>query len=219
MNAFLREFTQSSFRLTTIKPFILNPSMKLLKALWLPLFASTLLLALPAVAEKKCDGPPDLCAQVVELQRQLAVQKATSLQGEAEAVKAEVQAADQRLAEKAAKFAAVAAVIAVALKIFLSALGGWKDYFTTTKGKAWLRLITLIVGFLAFVATNLGLGIVWWQALIVAAGGPGAILVHEVLKIIPALRGKGPLPPSVVTNSPAVASTDVIQSQQDESST
>ena len=164
---------------------------------WVALLAATILFgAVPAYAQK-CDGPAELCAQVLDLQQKLAAQKTLDLQDKTAAVQQEAKAAQERTMLRAAKLASIAAIIAVVLKTLLSMLAGWKDYFQTDKGKAWLRLITLIVGFVAFVATNIGFGIPWWQALVVAVGGPGAILVHEVTKIVPALRGQGLLPPSI----------------------
>lgn len=145
----------------------------------------------PALAqEKKCEGPDDLCSQIVDLQKKIDDQKAVIKQNNEE-----IAIKDTQDAEKAAKLTAAAALMAVILKLILSVLSNWKEYFKTDKGKAWVRLSTLVIGFLAFIATNIGLGIVWWQSLIVAFGGPGAILVHELAKVIPALRGTGKLPP------------------------
>jgi hypothetical protein len=157
------------------------------------LTAFILCLALPAIAEdSKCNGPPTLCAQILELQSKLTLQNIEHQK----AIRAEAQASENRTVSNAGKMAAGAAIFAVILKLLLSGISNWRDYFNTDKGKAWVRLITLIVGFLAFIATNIGLKMPWWQALILALGGPGAILVHEITKIIPALQGKGPLPPS-----------------------
>jgi hypothetical protein len=160
------------------------------------LTAFTICLVLPVYADSKCEGPPDLCAQVLELQKKLEVQKAEDVKFKDNAVKIEAVASKDRTVSSAGKMAAIAATLAIVLKMLLSALAGWKSYFVTDKGKAYLRLITVGVGFIAFIATNLGFGIPWWQALILALGGPGAILVHELTKIMPALRGTGPLPPA-----------------------
>ncbi len=144
----------------------------------------------PAFAqESKCEGPDDLCSQIIDLQKKINDQSAIIKQNNEE-----IAVKDTQDAEKAAKLTAAAALMAVILKLILSVLSNWKEYFKTDKGKAWVRLFTLVIGFLAFIATNIGLGIVWWQSLIVAFGGPGAILVHELAKVIPALRG-GKLPP------------------------
>lgn len=141
----------------------------------------------------KCDGPPDLCAKIFELQSKVEEQK--SLVEKAEGQKTvEKLAKEKREQDTTMKLIATAGIMAAVLKALLTALSGWKDYFKTVKGKAWLRAITLVVGFLAFILTNIGFGIPWWQSLIVAGGGPGAILVHELMKLGPAIKGKGPLP-------------------------
>lgn len=159
------------------------------------LTAFTMCLVFPVYADSKCEGPPDLCAQILDLQQKLDAQKAEDIKFKDNAVKIEAVASRDRTVSSAGKMAAIAATLAVVLKMFLSALAGWKNYFVTDKGKAYLRLITVGVGFVAFIATNIGFAIPWWQALILALGGPGAILVHELTKIMPALRGTGPLPP------------------------
>jgi hypothetical protein len=163
------------------------------KICFLVMFLAACLLTPSAASaqDQKCDGPADLCAQITDLQQKLSAQKGD----ENKVVAEEVKAADNKSAEKAAK-------LAVILKLILSVLGNWKSYFKTDKGKAWVKVITLVVGFVAFVATNIGFGIVWWQSLIVAFGGPGAILVHELAKVWPALTGKGALSPDEET--PAV---------------
>jgi hypothetical protein len=155
--------------------------------------AAFVLAAPPSWAQQKCEGPPDLCAQIVELKAKVDAQKALADKTSGEKT-AEAKAADKKRSTDAAKMVAFAATLAVLLKALLSALKGWKSYFKTDKGKAWLKVITVVVGFAAFVLTNIGFGIPWWQALIVAGGGPGSILVHELSKLIPVIRGKAPLP-------------------------
>jgi hypothetical protein len=144
-------------------------------------------------AQQKCEGPAELCAQIIELQVKLEEQKMASVQDGVEKT-VEDQAKERKEAEDGAKAVGLAALIAVLLKAVLSALKGWRSFFTTDKGKAWLKVITVLIGFGAFFLTNVGMGIRWWQALIVAGGGPGAILVHEMLKLIPVIAGKKPLP-------------------------
>ncbi len=165
------------------------------KLIMLVAFVVASLAAGPSFAQEaqKCEGPADLCAQVSELQQKLSAQKAASDAQASE--KTEEQKLSQKKTEmKAAEMVAIAATIAVVLKFLLSALKGWKSYFHTDKGKAWLKVITLLVGFAAFILTNIGLGIPWWQAMIVAGGGPGSILAHEFMKLIPVLEGKAPMP-------------------------
>ena len=158
-------------------------------------------LAAPAAfaqQDPKCSGDPQMCAQILELRKDLDAQKQLTVKADAEkgtAVKAESQ--DQQ--DKTAKMMALAATIAVALKLLISAAKGWTGFFKTDKGVAAIKAGTLILGFGAFVLTNIGFGIAWWQALIVAGGPPGAILVHELMDLVPVIQGKKKLadvPPS-----------------------
>lgn len=180
------------------------------------LLAPVAVLAQSAPA-KKCEGPKELCAQIFELQEKLEAAKKldekkddkkevdkaqigelegklsaqTALVDQKEAEKkTEVVKSQQKDAENVARMIAFAAVLAIALKTLVSVLQSWKGFFTTDKQKAWLKIATLVVGFLAFLLTNIGFGIPWWQAIILAGGGPGAIMVHELTKMIPVLLGK-----------------------------
>jgi hypothetical protein len=140
-----------------------------------------------------CDGPPELCQQVKDLTAKLQAEqaaKAAVIKDEGKQVEVAVVKDDRRKADRTAKLIAMAGTLAVGLKILLSVLDQWKGYFTSIKGKAVLKLITVAVGFLAFMATNIGFGLPVWQALILAGGGPGALLVHDIVDIIPALNGK-----------------------------
>lgn len=143
------------------------------------------------VQEQKCEGPEDLCKEILDLKAKLDNQKAQSRAERSE----EHKKRDKDEQDRMLKLITVAGIISAALKTFISALNKWKDYFTTDKGKAILKAITLLTGFVAFIFTNIGFGIPWWQALIVAGGGPGAILLHEMMKLLPAIKGKGALPP------------------------
>lgn len=163
---------------------------RLLAILLIPLFA--VLLAVPSFAEapKGCEGPADLCQQISELNKKLATVKATAAKDVEKKVSAAEAESDKKKEERMAKVIASAAALAVALKFLLSFLEKWKGYFTGVKGRAWLKVVTLVVGLVAFVATNVGMGLPIWQSLILAGGGPGAILVHELQKLIPVLTGK-----------------------------
>jgi hypothetical protein len=151
----------------------------------------------PLHAPTGCEGPKELCDQVLDLQAKLNEQKAVAdrAAGAAATEKTALQlAAERKHRDRTMKLVAAAAVIATVLKSLISALRAWKGYFKTSKSRAQMRLITLTTGFVAFILTNIGFGIPWWQALIVASGGPGAILVHELTKLKPALQGKAELP-------------------------
>jgi hypothetical protein len=173
--------------------------------------SSILLVPVAAFAQAapaaKCEGPPELCAQILELRGKLDAQKALTDKDQGEKTAA-VKAAEQSQTDRLAKAMAAAASIAVVLKLLLSGLKSWKGYFSTDKGKAWLKITTLGIGFIAFLLTNFGMGLSWWQALIVAGGGPGAILVHELSRLIPVVEGKkkytsdAPPPPDVKPADP-----------------
>lgn len=166
------------------------------------LLAVLLALLLPATvfaqaAPQKCDGPAELCQQVLDLNVKLAQSKALKDAASAQTEKkvedkvaVEVAKDDKKKEDRMAKLIASAATLAVGLKILLSLLDQWKGYFEGPKGKALLKLITLTVGLVAFLATNVGLGLPFWQSLILAGGGPGAILVHDLSDIVSVLRGK-----------------------------
>ncbi len=148
-----------------------------------------------AQAVKPCDGPADMCIQIQQLQKDLADQKT----GKA----VDVQAAKSTENSKAAKFVAAAAITAVLLKIIISFLNAWSDHFKSPRGKAEIKLAALVLGFVAFLLTNLGYGLPWWQAIIVAGGAPGAILVHEMVGLFPVIFQKPvPVPPPVQTPIP-----------------
>ncbi len=166
--------------------------MRSLFALFVALFLS-LSVTSALAAPTGCDGPTELCQQVKDLTAKLQAErdaKAAVAKDEGKQVAVAVAKDDQRKSDRTAKLVAMAGTLAVGLKILLSVLDNWKGYFTSIRGKAFLKLITVGVGFLAFLATNVGLGLPWWQALILAGGGPGALLVHDVVEIIPALNGK-----------------------------
>jgi hypothetical protein len=159
---------------------------------FLTVLVASLVLLIPSISysqEQKCDGPPALCAQIKELQQDLNKQKSLSASNSLK-ISQEDQEKEAKHKALVMKLTAGAASMAVALKILLSLLANWKDYFQGDKGKAWLRIITLSVGLLAFLASNIGFGIPWYSAIILAGGGPGAIVIHEIMKIIPVLKGK-----------------------------
>lgn len=174
-----------------------------MKKLVILLFAVlAITVASPSFAQQECEGPPELCAQIIELKSAVGAQKELSKK-QSEDSTAATEAAEKKRSEDMARMVGFAATIAILLKALLSALSGWKSYFKTDKGRAWLKIITVVVGFAAFIATNIGFGIPWWQALIVAGGGPGSILVHELMKLIPVIRGKAPLPADERDSSPS----------------
>ncbi len=146
-----------------------------------------------AAPEQKCEGDPQMCAHIADLQKTLKAQKEIIEKSQTDktvAVKEEEKKKDAEAGDEAGKMIAFAATFAVALKLLVSTLSAWKGFFRSDKAKAWLKVSLVVGGFLVFVATNLGFGIPWWQALILAGGGPGSILVHELGKLIPVFRGQ-----------------------------
>ncbi len=169
---------------------------------------SIFMTAAPALAIQtaRCDGPAEICAQIMELRAKLDAQKSLDDKEKTEAERAVAEKDKARTA----KAMAAAATMAVILKLFLSSLRTWRGYFKSDRGKGLIKLITVVVGFAAFLLTNYGMGLDWWQALIVGGGGPGAMLIHDLQDAIPQLLGKKPpsdpsppeLPPEAVKDVP-----------------
>jgi hypothetical protein len=149
----------------------------------------------PAFAEKKCEGPPELCEQIIQLRENLEKQKAINAETELSKIKdeeklAQIKEKQKQKEDKTIKFIGVMSTIAVALKILLGFLTRWKDsLFQSDKGKATIRIVILLFTILIFLTTNMGFGISWWESLILAAGGPLSMSLHEMLKLVPVVRG------------------------------
>lgn len=151
--------------------------------------------------DKKCEGPPDMCSQILDLQSKIkAYESAKNTHTEddktekiiiEDKVEDKVEKKNKNTSEK---LVAISAVMAVILKLLISAIKSWTGFFKTDKGKAALKSILITFGFAAFILTNLGLGIPWWQAIILAGGPPGAILVNELSSLFPVILGKKKLP-------------------------
>lgn len=175
--------------------------MKKFIALVLFLFTLSIPFAVSAQTQPKCEGPADMCAQILDLQKQLDAQKAETAKVPADKIDA-IQTSVDTQKSKSTKLIGVAVVLAIALKLLMSAVKGWLDFFKTDQGKAAIKSILLVLGFAAFILSNIGMGIPWWQALIVAGGPPGAILVHEIMDLIPVILGKKKLPVPVNPPTP-----------------
>lgn len=159
-------------------------------------FAFVPLAAMAAPEVKGCDGPSALCEQIRTLNQRVVELNDAKAKGD-QVVSATRIEEQKKNDNRMAKVIAIAGALAVVLKMILSALASWKDYFKTDKGKAWLKAFTIVVGLLAFVAGNVGMGIPFWQALVLAGGGPGAMAVHSLMQIIPAMKGEAKMPPSM----------------------
>lgn len=169
------------------------------------LFLAVLLfvvLALPATAQAqtKCEGPTELCTQILQLQSEIEAHKKLTADAQtaknADDVKVASYQEEQKTREqKMLKFFGFMSGLAVVLKILVSLLTTWKNnLFSSDRGKAWIRVSILVLTLAVFLATNLGFGIPWWQALILAAGGPLSVFLHEMAKLVPVIRGKAKLP-------------------------
>ena len=154
------------------------PTIGLMSSLTSPSFAQE---------EAKCNGPVELCAQVLELKSVIASQKQTVLSASKE----------EESSETSGKLLAAAALAAVILKLLISTLKSWTSWIQTDKQKAVMKAGLLILGFALFVVGNVAIGLPWWQALIVAGGPPGAILVHELTDLFRVFKGEKPLPPEL----------------------
>lgn len=166
----------------------------------------TLFLSAPASAQKEasgyegCEGPAELCDEVYSLREKLDELEALTEEKEAEVDLKDEEAArkvrkakaekEAETEQNAARSIVIAAAVAVALRQILQALKNWTGYFKTDRAKAWLKIGTIVIGLAAFLATNLGMGIPWWQALILAGGGPAAMAVDGIIKLVPVLLGK-----------------------------
>ena len=179
----------------------------MIRFLTIALCAMIGLVSIPVFAqEQKCEGPAELCAQIMDLRSQLAAQKNLTARKEEEKTEVvqvkdnekvqAVQTEARNMAATSTRMIAFAALFAVVLKLAISVLKSWKTYFTSDKGKAWLKITTLAMGLGALLLTNVGLGLPFWQSLIIAGGGPGAMVIHDIVDLIPVLLGKKPMPKS-----------------------
>lgn len=176
------------------------------------------LLVIPtsALAEEKCKGPATLCQELLKLREQvkekekLVEEKTETVQKTEEVVREkaeyaektseyardkEIEAAQAQTEKKeetdtTARNILIAGMIATGLRVLYTLMKAWKGFFTTEKQKAGFKIAALSIGVLAFLLTNVGLGMSWVNSLILAGGGPGAIMVHEFTKLIPILTGK-----------------------------
>lgn len=90
--------------------------------------------------------------------------------------------------DKTARALAVCGLIAIILKIVLSVFKLIPA--AIFKNKIFLKIFPLGVGLAVFLLSSFAAGETWYNALIMAAGGPGAILFHEVWKLVPVAQDK-----------------------------
>ena len=86
------------------------------------------------------------------------------------------------------KWLAIALIISAVLKILLSVLKlTGKAIF---KNKYFLKIAPCVIGLLIFVFGSLAMDQPWYNVLLLSLGGPGAILGHELWKLVPLLQDK-----------------------------
>lgn len=81
-------------------------------------------------------------------------------------------------------------IVTLVLKLLLSLLKVATPFLKGPKAGLIIRLSTVGVGVLVFLFSNLTLGMPWWDALIAAIGGPGALFFHEISKVFPWFQTK-----------------------------
>lgn len=146
-----------------------------------------------AMAQDECEGPADMCAQIHKLQKALKQREeaVSDARNVTEEQRKAYEKAKEEKEEESMKFVALMGVIAVILKLIVSLIKAWKStFFKTDRGKAWVRVAVITIGIAIFITTNMGFGIPWWQAVILALGGPLSVAVHEFQKLMPVLRGQ-----------------------------
>ncbi len=80
--------------------------------------------------------------------------------------------------DKSARMLLWAAAIAAALKLLLSGI----NLLAGKKPKQWLALIALGLGVPIYLLSHFVAGHGWFDSILVAGAGPGAVFVHELIK-------------------------------------
>lgn len=92
--------------------------------------------------------------------------------------------------DAAAKKFGLLALITTVLKLLLSLLKMASSFWSETRGKWVLRIITLGLGVVIAIVSSMAIGMPWWDAVLLGLSGPGAVALHEYQKLIPALSKK-----------------------------
>jgi hypothetical protein len=126
-------------------------------------------------------------ASKVTLDGQPVLEQLADLQAKYEALKA------ARGAGPDAMMLAWAALLAGVLKVLLSVMGRlWP------KPKKWTAWVAMALAVPIALLSHFAAGHSWLESLIVAGGGPGAVIVHELMKLIPARPSAKVLPATLV---------------------
>jgi len=89
---------------------------------------------------------------------------------------------------KTGMFMAISMLIAGVLKIALSLLK--LTGAAIFKNGTVLKIVLLTLGVCVFLVSRFAAGDAWYNALILAFAAPGAVLINEIVKLIPQLRDK-----------------------------
>lgn len=125
----------------------------------------------PAADDDSAEPAPDHLADIIE---------------EVGGVPGEIEGIKSAKGDKTAMFMAISALIATVLKVLFSLLK--LTGAAIFKNKTFLKIAPLVLGLLIYLFTDFAAGVVWYEALIVGMGGPGAILFNEVWKLMPFLQ-------------------------------
>lgn len=86
--------------------------------------------------------------------------------------------------EKSAKVGLLMLLLSLVFKLVISAVKlTAEDFFSRWKGRTAIRVGTMFLGLAVLVLSRVGGGMGWIDATFLSLSGPGAIVVHELLKI------------------------------------
>ena len=100
-----------------------------------------------------------------------------------------------------AKHLAFMLALAALFKILLSVLKWTSDWWKTTTAKNTIRIITIVLGMVVYVVSNLAMGMSWPSALLLSLAGPMAISINELFDIVMQLITKKPVPAPVLAGA------------------
>jgi len=92
--------------------------------------------------------------------------------------------------EAEAKKFGLLALIAAVLNLLISLLKLTGNFWSETRGKWILRLVSLSLGVVVFIVSSMALGMPWWDAVTLGLAGPGAVVMQEYKQLLPFLRKK-----------------------------
>jgi hypothetical protein len=97
-----------------------------------------------------------------------------------------------------AKHLAFMLALAALFKILLSVLKWTSDWWKSATAKNTIRVITIVLGMVVYVVSNLAMGMSWPSALLLSLAGPMAISINELFDIVMQLITKKPVPAPIV---------------------